>query len=324
MTDQVETTAVAAPPDAGGLSPEEQRFFETGDTSVLSHDYAPPDVIPDPPPAPAIDTAPAAPAPASPDAAPAVEPPQPPQPDYQRLMAEQQAAFQRQLAEMQRQFQQALQPPAPPPPDEFTDPLGAQLYKLNNLSREMDSLKATITQQQQQADAQRQLQQFVEGVKSDKAAFTATTPDFPKAYEHIRAVRTEDLRAAGCPEDQIAQVMLNDELQLAAVARQRGLNPAQQIYETAKRYGYQPQAAQAPAAAPAQAAAKPQDPNAHVQRLANGQFAARQPGKAPPVTEMTLESLKDASPNDIDKVVGDDRMWAQVVGGIPGGDIFYN
>jgi chaperonin cofactor prefoldin len=194
MTDPVDTGTTALPgaPDAGGLSPEEVEFFRTGDTTALPASYAPeaPAVqAPAQAPAPAV----AAPAPAAPPvAAPA------PQQDFVRLLENQQQQFQRQLADVQAKLEAALKPAPEPEPDPYTDPIGNQMYKLDKLAREMEQLRTGLTQQQQQADQTRTLNEFVSAVKADKDTFAASTPDFPKAYEHIRAIRTEDLRQAGC------------------------------------------------------------------------------------------------------------------------------
>jgi len=300
--------AVPSPPDAGGLSPEEMKFFETGDATTLPNAY-----IPKTDPAPqAAEPAPAAVAPPEPAPAPKVEP-QAPAPDLARALAEQQQAFQRQMSEMQARLDKALTPPEDPGPDEYSDPIGAQLHKLNKLTQEMNSLRADMTRQQEQAAQQRLFTEFVESIKADKAAFMKTAPDFNDAYAHIRAVRTEDLRAAGCPEADIPNVLQQDEFQLAAAARQRGVSPSQQMYEMAKRYGY---TAKAPVAQAAQ-----RNPEEHVARLANGQFAAKTPPAATPTPDFSLEALRDAGTSDIDKIVMNDGLWNQFIGGY-GPDIF--
>jgi hypothetical protein len=100
-------------------------------------------------------------------------------------------------------------------------------------------------------------------------------------------------------------------------ARQRGQNPAEQMYQMAKRYGYAAQACR-PCRLDPQAAAA-----AQVARLQNGQFAARQPQHAAPTGEtLSLATLKDAGQADLDRVIMNPELWDTIVGGRAAGDIF--
>src|SRR6266404_4968047 len=187
-------------------------------------------------------------------------------------------------------------------PDPNTDPLGAMMHQLQQVTGNVTELKQQLTQQQQQDLLKQQFENFTNSLSQIKTEFEKTTPDFNNAYEHIRNIRMEDLRAVGVPETQIQRALLQDELNMAQVAIQKGRNPAEEIYKMSKRNGYSPKA-------------QPVNSTQKLDNIAKGVAAAKQPARAAADTELTLESLKDAGDSDLSKMVQDDKMWAKLVGG---------
>lgn len=302
------------------LTPDEIAFFETGEL--------PPGLVPeaaaDDPAAPQPTAEPAPAAPATPEPAPEVKEPVPApeaaQPD--RI-----AAVEAQLANLARLLEQRAAPapepkPEPEPgPNEDEDPLGAMMHQLKTVNATVAELQTKLTQEQQNNLMKQQFEQFTGSVTRLKQDFEKSTPDFNDAYAHIRGVRTEDLRVSGVPESDIPKILLQDELQLAQAAIGRGKNPAEEMYTMAKRYGYTPKQAAAPATPAAGAA-----PNA-AQKLAQiqqGQAAAKHPDKAAPLdtAPLTIDGLKDVSNSDLTKLVQDDAQWNKIVGGRTEPDIF--
>lgn len=205
-------------------------------------------------------------------------------------------------------------------PDSITDPLGHMMHQLKTVNETVNKLQTEITARQQ-ADSQRMaLEQFKAAVDSAKATFEATTPDFMDAYKHVRALRADDLRLSGCPEADINKILVQDEFQIAQTALQRGKNPAEEMYNMAKRYGYVPK----PATSSQQAPKAGLTAEEKVAALAKGGAAAKQPAKGAPDAgvELTAAGLKDVSNSDLNKLVADDKMWAKIVGGASGEDIF--
>jgi hypothetical protein len=190
-------------------------------------------------------------------------------------------------------------------PDQNTDPLGNMMHQLNQLNKAVVEMKTNQTQQEQQSSLRTQLNEFTQSVQAAKTTFESTTPDFKDAYAHIRALRTEDLRAVGATDAQISQVLLQDEFQLAQHAIQRGKNPAEEMYAMAKRYGYASKVAAAAVANPAQ----------KMEQLKVGTAADHNLGRAGIEAELTLEGIKDLSNNDLNKLIQDDKMWQTLVGG---------
>jgi DNA repair ATPase RecN len=283
------------------LTPAEQAFFETGEL--------PPELQPqDPEPVPVSEEVKIS--------APPGEIPSAPvdQTEYLRTsLAEEQRRYaeaKAQLDALQAQLKAKLEPETPAP-NADDDPLGAMLHQLNQVNTNVAELQQKLTQEQQNNLMRQQLEQFTQSVRTVKEQFEKVTPDFNDAYNHIRTVRTEDLRMLGIAESEIPKVLLQDEFNIAQSALQRGKNPAEELYNMAKRYGYAakfvPQAQQTPD-----------------QKLANinrGQQAARQPQRSAPESELTIDGLKDAGDADLTKMVQNDDLWAKLVGG-KSNDIF--
>lgn len=235
------------------------------------------------------------------------------------------SSLQRQIEESNRLIEQMraqlAAPPAVPaavetPIDANIDPLGHMMQQMNRINATVNELQSNSTKTQEASAQRAQFDTFTQAVQTAKQAFEKTTPDFNDAYAHIRTLRTEDLRLAGAPEADISKILLQDEFQLAQVALQRGKNPAEEMYNMAKRYGYAAKAA-APVAAPVVGAA------AKLAALQAGQAAARNiQAAAPSAAAPTLATLRESSNNDLNNLIQNDDMWAKIVGGKSGNDIF--
>lgn len=288
------------------LTPEEQRFFETGELQ--------PGMQPEPS-QPEVAAAPPPPEPTQPP----VAPPATTEPtlEHQQVSTEAADILRRSLEEAQRRvgaleaYIQQLQntqqqPTAPPAPDSDVDPLGAMLHKLEQVNKTVADLQAALNQQQSQQSQLTQFQQFQQRVGQLRDEFAKTTPDFDAAYAHIRNARISDLRAYGLTDEKIQQAIFQEEATLAENAIRNGRNPAQVIYEMSKRHGYVPKAA--PAAAP------PATPDAKLLSIQQAQTASKTLPSTPALDDITVEGLKGASDSDLNKFVTDDKLWAKIVG----------
>ena len=298
------------------LSPEEQMFFETGDASHLQ---APPADAPAPAPAPsplelaALSNEPPAPAPApapaaTPAPAPAATPAPAPVPaDAIEILTSRLQETQRQLAELEAARAKAAPPPPaePPAPDPAVDPLGALMHKLEALQKQVQTVSESYKQTTEQSQAQANFQAFQQQVVGLRDQFVKTTPDFPDAYNHIRNARAADLASFGFNQQQINETLLREEIALSEKAIREAKNPAAELYEMAKRHGYTPKSAPAPAPAGPTAA-----------EIARAQAAGRQVAAAPAVTEaeLTAEGLRQASEADLNKLVMNDATWRKLTG----------
>lgn len=225
------------------------------------------------------------------------------------------------LAEIRAQLAERLKTPEPKVdvPDPTTDPLGHMMHQLKTVNESVAKLQTELTARQQADAQQANFNTFKAAVDSAKATFETTTPDFKEAYAHVRALRTEDLRLAGCPEADIPKILVQDELQIAQTALQRGKNPAEEVYAMAKRYGYVPKQAATVPVVKTKA-----EGDAKIEQLKAGVAASKQPGKGAPEAGITLTTagLKDVSNSDLNKLVADDKMWNKIVGGHAPDDLF--
>lgn len=306
------------------LTPDQEaKFFETGELPADVQQAAAPVLTA---PAAAVEL-PVTPAAAAPAAA-VVEPPALPTTDQYALLQRQlieaesrRAATEQQLTDLVTQLQSMQNEAATvAAPDPNIDPFGHMQHQIANVNATIQNLQNDLYNQNAQAQQAAQLQQFIGAVREQRDAFVKTTPDFMDAYAHIRAVRANDLRDAGVPEHMLPAALLQDEMTVAQTAFASGKNPAAALYDMAKRHGYAAKAAGAPAAA---AAANPVLAAAKLAQVAAGQAAAVNLPRGAAEVVLTLETLKDASESDLNKLVQSDDLWNKVAGGRPAGkDIF--
>jgi DNA repair ATPase RecN len=207
------------------------------------------------------------------------------------------------LTALEQQLKEKLQPPIVEP-DPETDPLGNMMHKLQQVNENVADLQQKLTQEQQNNILKQQFEQFNSSVQQMKQQFMQTTPDFQEAYVYIRNVRTEDLRSVGISEADIPKILLQDEFNISQAAIQRAKNPAEEMYNMAKRYGYAPKAV----------VAQPVATQQKMDNLKKGLDAARQPTKAAPESDLTFEGLSDAGEDDLNKIVQDDKLWHKIMG----------
>ncbi len=306
------------------LTPAEELFFQTGDASALQTNQDGPISPPhDPlataalgeelvPPAP-----PVAPVVVPPVVPPVVAPPQPPvAPDatletLQRLLADANSR----AAELEHAVRQQQAPKPPEPeagPDPTTDPLGALFHQINQVTKQIEALQNAQTQTVQQTAQAANFQQFQQQVMALRDQFVTTTPDFPQAYDHMRAARIADLRLYGLPDRDIPAALLQEELRISQQAIQTGQNPAAVVYEMAKRHGYTPTAGTPPGTPPVIPAK-----GATIEEIQRAQAASRTLAASPPAgtEEVTLDGLRAMPDKDMNQLVQNGDSWNKFVGG---------
>lgn len=282
------------------LTPEQEaKFFETGELPPEATPVAAPVEVAQP----------------QEVAAPAVQTPTPPAPPavdpytvLQRQLIEaesRRAATEQQLNDLVAQLQELREPPQAVP-DPQTDPFGHLQHQVTAIGKAIQGLQSNLDTQTQQAQQAQQLQQFVTHVREQRDIFIKTNPDFADAYKHIREVRANDLRDAGVSEAQLPQMLFQDEMVVAQAAISAGRNPAQALYDMAKRHGYVVKTA----------TTTPQpDAAARIALAQAGQAAAVAVPRGAVEVTLTPTTLKDAGEDDINKLVQSDELWQKVIGG---------
>lgn len=121
-------------------------------------------------------------------------------------------------------------------PDPSQDPIGAIQWQ----QRQIEAQRQAYEQQQQQAREQAIISQIDNGYRRSFAEFSAEKPDAPLAYQHFTNALGAYFENLGVPEAQIDALVIQEERRLAYQAAQRGQNPAQIVYEMARKFGYSP------------------------------------------------------------------------------------
>ncbi len=285
------------PFDQQVLSADEQKFFETGELQPGMQ--------------PAIEATPTPEvAAANPVTLPVVEPvvatPNAVELEQAAILRQSLAEAQQRVGALEANLQQLqLQPKEPvvEPPDPNTDPLGAMMHQLATVNKTVAELQAALQAQQTQQTQLSAFQQFQQQVGTLRDQFAKATPDFPDAYSHIRAARTADLKAFGMPDDKIQQTLFQEEATLAQNAIRLGKNPAEVVYDMAKRHGYAPKAAVSNTA-----------PDAKLTAIQQAQAASKTLPTTPQLEDITIDGLKQASDADLNKLINDPKAWAKITG----------
>lgn len=187
------------------------------------------------------------------------------------------------LAELAKKFT----PAEPKPPDQNDDPVGALAHKSDRIDQRLEAWEKR-EQEREQRDAQTRQQADIERNWSMAAqSFAQKQPDFPQAYEHLFRNAMEEFEEAGYDQQTAGQLVQGYWKDIVARAQRDGVNPAERMYNLAKRRGYK--------------AATPQD---KIETIANGTKAtsplASASGKAP--SKLTMEAIAEMKQEDFDKL----------------------
>jgi hypothetical protein len=290
------------------LSAEEARFFETGElpATLAPPPPAAPPAPPEPVPAPIVEPAPA-PRDDKGRFAPRVEP----DADIARVIAAEAAraaAAEAKLDALQARLDELSRPKPPPPPDRNIDPLGALEHQIAEQTRLLAELR-TRAEADMQARSEREAHQaFARSIRDMREAFIKDAPDYDAAYKHIRDSRLEELELVGLTPQQAEQQLAQEEFALATAEVRKGRNPVKTIYELARKRGYAPTSTP-----PAPTAAKPEDRLATILAAAEAAKGVER-GGAPSEIDLTLATVRNASPTQLDKLTADESAWAKFTG----------
>lgn len=145
-------------------------------------------------------------------------------------------------------------PKAPPSEPAFEDdPKGYTDHKLNSALEQLKQHQGEaqkqleqVTQTAQQTRAQSEQIAFARHLETAEAAFVKQNPDYFDALQHVRNIRSQQLRlmAPGITDEQIEQQIGTEEMNLSMQLAQAGRNPISTVYQLAQAYGYQKKASQ--------------------------------------------------------------------------------
>lgn len=126
---------------------------------------------------------------------------------------------------------QAKPEAAPDPEQDFIGAVRHQGETIQQLNKRLEERDAADLQAVQRAGLVRQY-------ASATAEFEQTTPDFRPAYSHLLQSRAKELQLLGYGPAEVQEAIQAEELQIATLAFQRGMNPGEIIYSLARERGY--------------------------------------------------------------------------------------
>lgn len=151
------------------------------------------------------------------------------------------------LEQSLQQIQQSMRTPAPqaapviapePAPDPSEDPLGYQQYQIQQLEKQITEQNKYLHQRHENEQQSAKKQAFFNMYRASAQEFAQKAPDFQEAYKHLVSAKVEEYMAAGYNQEQADQLLIEDEMGIVAKAYQDKVNPAERIYNLAKKRGY--------------------------------------------------------------------------------------
>lgn len=189
------------------------------------------------------------------------------------------------------QSQQPEQPDQAQIPDVDVDPVGHFKAKSELLERQLAEVNDWRQNVDQRTQAQEQFRQLATHVSQSEAAFAAEHPDYQQALGYLVDAQKRAYETMGFNEQEIAQALAADKLNLAQTAMQRGQNPAEIVYKLATARGYSAQQKQA--------AERPRDETGKFQAIQKGaqgpgrSLGTASGGPAPSVSLETMANMSD-------------------------------
>lgn len=164
------------------------------------------------------------------------------------------------LAQLRAQVEALAKPkaadpaPEPPEPDFLADPKGYVDQKVQGALAKLDKAEKATQETAEQVKQREANEAVLRATQTAESQFYAQTPDYPEALQHIRGVRTEQLKELfpDATAEQINNHIAFEERETARMLVQQNRNPAEFAYKMARTLGYQQKAApaQKPAAQP--------------------------------------------------------------------------
>lgn len=118
------------------------------------------------------------------------------------------------------------------------DPI-SDLAGLKKLARLLNEREEAETQQDRtQRERQRAVQTIVSTMEDHEADFTADHPDYKDAAKHYRDARREELEEIGYSGNELQSALANDLFGVVRRAIDSGKDPAEAVYNLAKKRGF--------------------------------------------------------------------------------------
>lgn len=184
-----------------------------------------------------------------------------------------------------------------PAPKFEEDPLGHIATRNETLEKELTKVSEKLESMTKQSSQVAFMQHVNSEISAAETEFRSQHPDYDAALKYLKDVTRSDLTDQGVDPAQIEQTLQAGKIGLAHTAIQQGKNPAQVIYERAKRYGYQAKSSED-----------------KIQTLAKGQqFSKTVEGGSS--AGLTLRDLAQLPDDQIDELCKDEAKFQKLIRG---------
>ena len=156
-----------------------------------------------------------------------------------RSMEETFARFQQSLQEKYHQEQRERWQQQIPSMEE--DPVGHLTATQNIMMSYILDHHQKNQQSQQMQQERAELNRMVDDYKANAVQFARKEPNFNKAYEFFVQKKQEEYQEKGYTPQEALYMLHEEEIDIVARANSQGQNPAERVYNVARKYGYQPQ-----------------------------------------------------------------------------------
>lgn len=146
-------------------------------------------------------------------------------------------------AQLLQELRAQRQPPkTDDPPDWMQDPKANVDSRFGKLEKKLEETAKKADDANEKLNQHQTIQAVIQTAGAQVTEFVAQNADYPKAIEHVRAMRRGQLEMLypQATAEQVAQIVAREEITLAGQVVSRGDNFAEFAYNYAKRMGYQP------------------------------------------------------------------------------------
>ena len=178
------------------------------------------------------------------------------------------------------------------------DPLGALKYENDQLKEKIQQLDTGVQKNQEDFTRAQQYQSFAQHVQAQEATYKQTATDYDQAIAHLKQVRLQDFADLGLNQADAQAALQNEIFGLAQAAVQNGRNPAEIAYKMAQRYGYKSDTTNVS--------------DKKLETLAKGQEASKTLAGGKADVPLTLDALSQLDDDQLDALIKDDKAWKKL------------
>lgn len=170
------------------------------------------------------------------------------------------------------------------------------------LAKDLKEIRDRLAKQDAAAQQGNQLNQHAAFVQRKEAEFSKTQPKYFEAANYVAAMWSDEFKEAGYPEEQIPGLVFQKSIGVTNQAARSEKNPAEVIWNIAKRNGFKVDEPKVEEKKPAAGKSK-------LEQVAKGLEAAKTPGGGSGPDDLTLASIAQMDDDQIDKLVSDQDWW---------------